>query len=186
MQGLTFALGIAAVTLLVAVLAVRVSVRLGLPSLLLYLAIGLLLGESGFGIRFDNVELTQVLGIAALVMILTEGGLTTRFSAVKPALGVGITLSTVAVGVSIAVAGVGLHLLLELDWQHALLWGAVLAPTDAAAVFSVLRGLGVSKRLVGALELESGINDAPSYIAVVLLAEGSGVNWSVPLMIGYE
>lgn len=186
MQGLTFTLGIAAITLLVAVLAVRVSVRLGLPSLLLYLMIGVLLGESGLGIRFDNAELTQSLGIAALVFILTEGGLTTRFSSVKPALGLGIALSTVAVGISIAVSGVGLHLLLGLDWQHALLWGAVLAPTDAAAVFSVLRGLGVSKRLVGALELESGINDAPAYIAVVLLTEGNGMSWGVPLMIGYE
>src|SRR5487761_1559682 len=95
-------LGISAVVLLVSVLAVRVSVKLGLPSLLLYLAIGLLLGESGLGIRFDNAQLTQSLGIAALVLILAEGGLTTRWSTVRPALGLGIMLSTVAVVVSIA------------------------------------------------------------------------------------
>ena len=88
----------------------------------------------------------------------------------RPALGVGIALSTVAVAVSIGVVGVALHLLLDLDWRIAFLWGAVLSSTDAAAVFSVLRGVGVRRRLAGALELESGLNDAPVVIAVVLLA----------------
>jgi cell volume regulation protein A len=184
---LAHVLGISAVVLLVAVLAVRVSVRLGLPSLLLYLAIGLLLGESGVGIRFDNAQLTQSLGIAALVLILTEGGLTTRWSNVKPALGLGIALSIVAVLVSIGVTGVALHFVLPgLDWRNALLWGAVLSSTDAAAVFSVLRGINVSQKLVGALELESGLNDAPAYLAVVLLASGDAVTWRTPLLVGYE
>ncbi|MFI5588655.1 potassium/proton antiporter [Amycolatopsis sp. NPDC051758] len=186
MDQLPVLLGIGGVVLLASVLAVRVSIRLGLPSLLLYLGIGVLLGEAGFGIRFDNPELTQSLGLAALVMILAEGGLTTRWSAVKPALGIGIALSTVAVVVSVAVTGAALHFLLGLDWRFALLWGAVLASTDAAAVFSVLRTAGVGKRLVGALELESGINDAPAYIAVVVLAEGTTVDWTLPLLVVYE
>jgi cell volume regulation protein A len=184
--GLAGVLGIAAAVLLVAVGAVRVSVRLGLPSLLVYLGIGLALGESGLGIRFDNAQLTQSLGIAALVMILTEGGLTTRWSHVRPALGLGIMLSTVAVVVSIAVTGVLLHLVLALDWRTALLWGAVLSSTDAAAVFSVLRGVRVSRRLAGALELESGLNDAPVYLAVVLLASSDALTWRTPLLAGYE
>lgn len=186
MAGLAFVLGAAAVVLLVAVLAVRVSVRLGLPSLLLYLGIGLVLGESGFGIRFDNAALTQSLGIAALVLILTEGGLTTRWTTVKPALWPGITLSTVAVVVSVAVTGAALHLLLGLDWRTALLWGAVLSSTDAAAVFSVLRHLNVSRVLAGALELESGLNDAPVFIAVVLLAGHGQLSWTTPLQVVYE
>ncbi|GDY32799.1 K+/H+ antiporter [Gandjariella thermophila] len=186
MADLTSVLGIGAAVLLLAVLAVRVSVRLGLPSLLLYLAIGLLLGESGLGIRFDNAALTQSLGLAALVLILTEGGLTTRWAAVRPALGIGIALSTVAVAVSIAVTGTALHLLLDLGWRTALLWGAVLSSTDAAAVFSVLRGLGVGRRLVGTLELESGLNDAPVYLAVVLLASNEPAQWSTPLLVCYE
>lgn len=186
MYGLTLALGIGAAVVLAAVLAVRVSVRLGLPSLLLYLGIGVVLGEAGFGIRFDDAQLTQSLGLAALVLILTEGGLTTRWSDVRPALGIGIVLSTVSVAVSIAVTAAGLHLILGLDWKMATLWGAVLAPTDAAAVFSVLRGLAVSKRLVGSLELESGLNDAPSYIAVVLLSTATTVDWTIPLVAGYE
>lgn len=186
MAELAFVLGMSAAVLLVAVLAVRVSVRLGLPSLLLYLGIGLVLGESGVGIRFDNAALTQSLGIAALVLILTEGGLTTRWSTVKPALWPGISLSTVAVVVSVAVTGAALHLLLALDWRTALLWGAVLSSTDAAAVFSVLRAVGVSRTLAGTLELESGLNDAPVFIAVVLLAGHGSLTWTTPLVVAYE
>jgi cell volume regulation protein A len=186
MDQLPLVLGVGGAVLLLAVLAVRISTRLGLPSLLLYLAIGVLIGEAGFGVQFENPTLTESLGLAALVMILTEGGLTTRWQAVKPSLGVGIALSTVAVGVSIAITGTALHYLLGLDWRMALLWGAVLASTDAAAVFSVLRTLGVGKKIVGSLELESGINDAPAYIAVVVLAGGTTVDWTLPLLIVYE
>ncbi|HEV2781970.1 MAG TPA: potassium/proton antiporter [Actinophytocola sp.] len=186
MAELTIVLGIGAAVILLAVVAVRLSVRVGLPSLLLYLAIGVGLGEAGLGIQFDNAPLTQALGLAALVLILTEGGLTTRWSDVRPALGPGIALSIVAVGVSIGITATALHLIFDFNWRLAFLWGAVLAPTDAAAVFSVLRGIGVGKRLVGALELESGLNDAPCYIAVVLLASGSALEWTLPFVVGYE
>lgn len=172
--------------LLLAVLAVRVSTRLGLPSLLLYLAIGLLIGEAGLGVQYSDTPLTAALGIGALVLILAEGGLTTRWSVIRPALAPGIALATAAVAVSISVTGWVLHLVLGLDWRTALLWGAVLSSTDAAAVFSVLRALKVPGRLAGALELESGINDAPVYLAVVLLATGDPVHWWTPLLVGYE
>ncbi|MBB5955738.1 cell volume regulation protein A [Saccharothrix tamanrassetensis] len=183
---MTAVLGIGAAVLLLSVIAVRLSTRLGLPSLLLYLGIGVLLGEAVLGIQFEDADLTRSLGTAALVLILTEGGLTTRWSAVKPSLGLGIALSTVSVAVSIGVTGLALHHLLGLDWRTALLWGAVLSSTDAAAVFSVLRGVGVGKRLIGPLELESGINDAPVYIAVVLLASPDPITWTAPLLMAYE
>jgi potassium/hydrogen antiporter len=186
MASLGIVLGLGAAVLLVSVLAVRVSVRLGLPSLLLYLGIGLLLGESGLGIHFEDAELTQALGLAALVMILAEGGLTTRWSAVRPAFGLGLALATVGVAVSIGITAAALNLLLGLDWRMALIWGAVLASTDAAAVFSVLRGTKLGARVVGALELESGINDAPVFIIVVLLSVGGPFHWWSPLLIGYE
>ncbi len=179
-------LGIGAAVVLLGVVAVRVSVRLGLPSLLLYLGIGVLLGESVLGIQFEDAALTEALGFAALVLILAEGGLTTRWSDVRPALGVGISLSTVAVLVSIGVAGVALHGLLGLDWRTAFLWGAVLASTDAAAVFSVLRRVGVRRRVAGALELESGLNDAPVVLAVVLLAGSEPLGWWTPALVVYE
>jgi cell volume regulation protein A len=186
MASLEVMLGAGAAVVLLGVLAVRASVRLGLPSLLLYLAIGILLGEAVLGIRFDDAALTEAVGLGALVLILSEGGLTTRWAAVRPALAVGIALSTVAVVVSIAVVGVALHTLLDLDWRTAFLWGAVLSSTDAAAVFSVLRGVGVSRRLGGMLELESGMNDAPVVLAVVLLASDDAITWVTPLLVVYE
>ncbi|GAA3230015.1 potassium/proton antiporter [Pseudonocardia petroleophila] len=186
MPDLEILLGIAAAVVLIGVLAVRISVRVGLPSLLLYLGIGVLLGESVLGIEFSDALLTESIGLAALVLILVEGGLTTRWDAVKPSLGVGIALSTVAVVVSIGVVGVALHVLLDLEWRTAFLWGAVLSSTDAAAVFSVLRGVGVSRRLAGALELESGMNDAPVVLAVLLLAAGDPITWLTPVLVVYE
>ena len=179
-------LGIGAGVVLLSVMAVRLSVRIGLPSLLLYLGIGVLLGESVLGVRFSDTSLTESLGLAALVLILTEGGLSTRWATVRPALGLGISLSTVAVVVSIGVTAAALHLLLELSWRTAFLWGAVLSSTDAAAVFSVLRGVGVRSRLAGALELESGLNDAPVVIAVVLLAAPGPLQWWSPALVLYE
>jgi potassium/hydrogen antiporter len=186
MTSLGVVLGLGAAVLLISVLAVRVSVRVGLPSLLLYLGIGLLLGESGLGIHFEDAELTQALGLAALVMILAEGGLTSRWSAVRPALGLGLALATVGVAVSIGVTALALNLLLDLGWRTALIWGAVLASTDAAAVFSVLRGTKLGARVIGALELESGINDAPVFIVVVLLSADGPFTWWSPLLIAYE
>jgi cell volume regulation protein A len=184
--GLPAVLGLVGATLLLAVVAVRVSTRIGLPSLLVYLGIGLLLGESGLGIQFDDAALTQQIGLTALVLILAEGGLTTRWSDVRPAVGVGLALSTAGVATSIAVTAGALHLLVDLPWRSALLWGAVLSSTDAAAVFSVLRGARVPRRLAGTLELESGINDAPAYIAVIVLASAGTVQWWTPLLALYQ
>jgi potassium/hydrogen antiporter len=186
MASLEVLLGAVAAVVLLGVIAVRASVRLGLPSLLLYLGIGILLGESVLGLQFSDAPLTESVGLAALVLILAEGGLTTRWDAVRPSLGVGITLSTVAVAVSIGVVGVALHFLLDLDWRVAFLWGAVLSSTDAAAVFSVLRGIGVTRRLAGALELESGMNDAPMVIAVMVLAAADPITWLTPVLVVYE
>jgi cell volume regulation protein A len=186
MASLEVLLGVAAAVVLLGVLAVRVSVRLGLPSLLVYLGIGIVLGESVLGIPFDDAGLTEAAGWGALVLILSEGGLTTRWAAVRPALWVGVALATAGVAVSIVVVGVGLHVILDLEWRTAFLWGAVLSSTDAAAVFSVLRGVGVGRRLRGALELESGMNDAPAVLAVLLLASDDPITWVTPLLVVYE
>jgi cell volume regulation protein A len=181
------AFGIASLVLLLALVAVRLSRRLGMPSLLLYLGIGMVLGIDSFGIiDLSNPLLTEQLGFVALVFILAEGGLTTRWENVRPALGLGVALATISVVVSIAVAGLGVHLLMGFDWRTSLLWGAVLSSTDAAAVFSVLRGVGVKPRLSAALELESGLNDAPVVIAVVLLASSATITWLDPLLVVYE
>jgi len=172
----------AGVTLL-AILAVRVSSRAGLPSLLLYLLMGVALGENFIGIGFENAELAHALGFAALALILAEGGLTTSWTTVKPSMRLGLSLATLGVAVSIAIVAVSAHLLLGLSWQLAVLLGAVTSPTDAAAVFSVLRGLPLSPRLVGALEAESGLNDAPTVVLVTLISTGSVADHGIPMTV---
>jgi potassium/hydrogen antiporter len=168
----TVALAVGALVVLVAAVALRLADRIGLPSLLLYLALGVTLGESGLGrVEFEDVALTQTLGVAALVVILAEGGLTTRWSDVRRAVGPGVALSTVGVVVSVAVvAAVGVWLL-DFSWAFALLVGAVVTSTDAAAVFSSLRRLPLPRRMVASLELESGLNDAPAILLVLALSE---------------
>ncbi len=172
---------VASLVLVVAVAAVRLSARSGLPSLLIYLGIGLALGESGLGIHYDSTELTRVLGYAALVLILAEGGLTTQWEGIRRSVAPAAVLATVGVGVSVAVVAVIAHLVLGLAWSVAMLVGAVLAPTDSAAVFSVLRRVPLPRSVTGMLEAESGFNDAPVVLLVVALsaraAGGSAPPW---------
>jgi cell volume regulation protein A len=167
----TVALAVGALVVLVAAVALRVADRLGLPSLLLYLALGIGLGESGFGIHFEDFALSRTLGVAALVVILAEGGLTTRWPDVRRSLGPGLTLSTVGVAVSVTVTAAIAAPLLGLGWGTALLLGAVVSSTDAAAVFSMLRRLPLPRRMAATLELESGLNDAPVVLLVTVLAD---------------
>ncbi|MGH8836910.1 MAG: potassium/proton antiporter [Actinomycetes bacterium] len=183
------ALLIGAIALLVATAAVRISARTGLPSLLLYLGIGVLLGEDVLGLQFDNYELAQALGYAALVIILAEGGLSTRWDTIRPVLTPVICLSTIGIAVSVAITGVAAHWLLDVDWRLAFLVAAVLAPTDAAAVFSVLRRLPLPRRLAGLLEAESGLNDPPTILLVVALSAApgeAGPLWEIALLIVYQ
>jgi potassium/hydrogen antiporter len=175
------ALAIGAAVVLVAAVALRLADRLGLPSLLLYLLLGVALGERGLGIEFEDFALTQTLGVAALVVILAEGGLSTRWADVRRALGPGLSLSTVGVVVSVATTAAVTVWLLDLSWGVALLLGAVVSSTDAAAVFATLRRLPLPRRMVAALEVESGLNDAPVVLLVVVLAErltgGASAPW---------
>jgi cell volume regulation protein A len=167
----TVALAIGALVVLVAAVALRLADRVGLPSLLLYLALGVALGENGLGVNFENFSLTQTLGVAALVVILAEGGLTTRWGDVRRAIGPGLALATVGVAVSVGITAAIAVWLLGYGWGFALLLGAVISSTDAAAVFATLRRLPLPRRMAAALEAESGLNDAPVILLVVALAE---------------
>ncbi|HEV2892087.1 MAG TPA: potassium/proton antiporter [Frankiaceae bacterium] len=184
----TTALLAGALVLVAAVTAVRLSTRLGLPTLLVYLGLGVLLGESGLGVRFDDARLAHDLGFVALVVILVEGGLTTRWADLRRALPRAASLSTVGIGVSVGIVAFAARAILGWDWTLALLLGAVLAPTDAAAVFATLRGLPVRERIVQTLEAESGTNDPLSVILVVGLSTGwhGGGPVAVVADIGYE
>src|SRR5664279_1808016 len=174
-----------ALVLLAAILAVRFANRIGLPGLLVYLAIGLALQSL---VSFDDTKRAQSLGLAALVLILAEGGITTRWDDVRPALLPAALLSTLGVAVSMGITAVAAHLVLGGSWRYAFLLGAVVSSTDAAAVFSMLRLLKLPSRLAGALEVESGLNDAPAVIAVVLLSSkhpqhNAGL---IALLVAYE
>ena len=167
---MTPALLIGALILIVCIAAVRLSTTTGLPSLLLYLGVGLLVGEGGLGIQFEDQHLTQVLGYAALILILTEGGFTTRWASMRRAVAPALVLSTLGVVISVLVVGSVTHVVLHLDWTTAMLVGAIVSSTDAAAVFSVLRNVPLPRRLSGLLEAESGFNDAPVVLLVVALS----------------
>ncbi|MCW2683853.1 MAG: NhaP-type Na+(K+)/H+ antiporter [Blastococcus sp.] len=167
----TVALAVGALVVLVAAVALRLADRMGLPSLLLYLALGMALGEGGVGVQFEDFSLTQTLGVAALVVILAEGGLTTRWGDVRRAIGPGLSLATVGVMVSVGVTAAVTVWLLDFGWGYALLVGAVISSTDAAAVFATLRRLPLPRRMSAALEAESGLNDAPVILLVAVLAD---------------
>lgn len=148
--------------LLASVLASKVSDRFGVPSLLLFLALGVLAGSEGIGrIEFDDPALTQWVGIVALNLILFAGGLDTSWRDIRPVLWQGVSLASL--GVVLTALGVGLaaSYLLGFSLLEGLLLGAIVSSTDAAAVFSILRSksLGLKGNLRPLLELESGSND---------------------------
>jgi cell volume regulation protein A len=164
---------VGALVTLAAVLAVRMSARAGLPSLLIYLLMGVALGEAGVGIQFEDYQLAHALGFGALVVILAEGGLTTEWSDVRRSVRMASVLATVGIVISLGVMAVAGHYLLGLPWELAILLGAVCSPTDSAAVFSVLRTVPLPRRLTGVLEAESGLNDAPTVVIVTLVSTGA-------------
>jgi cell volume regulation protein A len=156
--------------LLASIAAARAAHRIGLPSLLLFLVVGVLAGEDGLGLEFDDAQLAQALGTAALAVILVEGGLTTQWSDVRRLLAPAGVLATVGVAVSVVVTAAGAHWLLDMDWHLALLLGAIVSSTDAAAVFAVLRALPLPQKVTGLVEAESGFNDAPTIILVLVFS----------------
>jgi len=160
-----------ATVVLAAIIAARVAHGIGLPSLLLFLGLGLALGEAGLGVQFDNAALARELGLGALILILAEGGLTTNWAHARAAAPAALSLATIGVTVSVVVVAAAGKWALHLGLREALLLGAMLAPTDSAAVFSVLRKLPLPPKLAGMLEGESGLNDPPSVLAVTLLSD---------------
>src|SRR6185437_1500352 len=116
-----------ALVVLVGIVATRLAASVGLPSLLLYLALGVILGEDVIGINFDSAQVAQDVGIAMLAVILIEGGLTTRWGDIKPVVAPAAVLASLGVGVSTLVTAAGAHYLLGVSWQLALLLGATVS-----------------------------------------------------------
>ena len=142
--------------------------RTGLPVLVAFLALGMLLGSDGpGGIEFDNAKLAREVGIVGLALILYEGGLQTSWRRLRQVAVPAALLSTVGVAVSAILTGVAAYWLFDLSWLESVLLGAVVASTDAAAVFATLRVTHIRRRLARTLEAESGGND-PMAIALTL------------------
>src|SRR5258707_6879857 len=163
-----------ALLVLAGIMSSLVALRFGAPLLLVFLIVGMLAGEAGpGGIMFDDVRTTYVVGSIALALILFDGGLRTRFLTFRSVLGPAMTLATVGVLLTAALTAPTAHYLLGLNWTEALLVGAVVASTDAAAVFFLLhaRGLRLRPRVGATLEVESGSNDPFAVLLTILLVE---------------
>lgn len=165
---------LAAVLILLGIMSSKLSARLGLPVLVLFLLVGMLAGEDGpGGIVFDNAGAAHALGTLALAMILFDGGLQTPLRAIKKVWRPAVTLATVGVLITAAVTGVAAAYILEIPLLQGMLLGAIVGSTDAAAVFSLLRNAGIhlNKKLKATLEIESASNDPMAIFLTVGLLE---------------
>lgn len=154
--------------LLMGVLATKFSTRLGLPSLVLFLLVGMGMNQFVF---FENVEITQLIGIMALIIILFEGGTQTKWSQIKPIIGSASILATFGVLITSAIAGLAAMYILNFSLLEGMLFGAIVGSTDAAAVFSVLGNKNIKRKLTSTLEAESGSNDPMAVFLTVAFIE---------------
>jgi cell volume regulation protein A len=175
--------------LLLALVANRLATRFGVPSLLLFLAIGMLCGSDGpGGIPFDSADQAQALGTVALIFIMFHGGLETHWHHVRPVVWQAVSLATVGVLVSTVLVGAVAHASGQAGWTGGLLLGAMVSSTDAAALFSVMRSQGLSLKgnLNALLELESGSNDPMAVFLTATFVEAltGDVHFSIAHALG--
>jgi cell volume regulation protein A len=162
-----------ALLVLLGILSSLIAMRFGAPLLLVFLILGMLSGQSGLGLEFDDVRTTYVVGSIALALILFDGGLRTRFATFRSVLAPAATLATVGVLLTAAITAPIAAVTFDLRWIEGLLVGAVVASTDAAAVFFLIhaRGLRLRPRVSATLEVESGSNDPFAVLLTMLLVE---------------
>lgn len=161
---------IGSLLLFFSVLAGKTSYKFGVPTLLLFLSVGMLAGSEGIGgIHFDDPKTAQFIGVVALNFILFAGGLDTDFKTIKPVLRQGAVLSTLGVLLTATSVGLFVHWVTPFSLYEGLLLGAIVSSTDAAAVFSILRSknLALKHHLRPTLELESGSNDPMAYFLTI-------------------
>ena len=167
------------VSLLVAlsVIASKAFSRIGVPSLILFLGLGMLAGSEGLGkIYFDNYSLAQSIGILSLILILFSGGMESNWKSVRPIVKNGLLLATLGVAITAALVAVFAKQFLQMTWPEGLLLGATVSSTDAAAVFGVLRSKGIRLKhhVNELLEFESGCNDPMAVFLTVALVQYLG------------
>ena len=174
------ALLVGALIWFVSILLSKTGYKFGVPVLLVFLLIGMLLGVDGLGIQFDNYKHAQVIGMVALTIILFSGGMDTKFSDIKPILGAGVSLSTLGVLLTTLFTGLFIYGIshafshvIEIPLTLALLLAATMSSTDSATVFNILRSqkMGLRNRLQPLLEFESGSNDPMAYMLTIVMIQ---------------
>lgn len=167
-----------AALLFLSVYAAKAGSRFGMPTLVLFLGVGMLCGVDGFGIHFDSAEAVQFIGMVALSIILFSGGLDTAVKDIKPIAAPGIVLATIGVLLTAALTGAFIYFLfnwlapeLNFGLLESLLLASIMSSTDSASVFSILNSshTGLKQHLKPTLELESGSNDPMAYLLVIIL-----------------
>ncbi|MFU8785452.1 potassium/proton antiporter [Aliidiomarina sp.] len=172
MEAVNLLILIAGALLVISILAVQFSVRIGAPLLLVFLSVGMLAGDEGLlGLQFDNPDAALLIGSVALVIILFDGGLRTHPERFRVALGPAAMLSSLGVLITCLITGISAAYLFGFSWIEGLLLGAILGSTDAAAVFSIFQSqkLRIKERVAATLEIESGSNDPMAVMLTVTL-----------------
>ena len=185
---------VGSILIFTSILISKTGYRFGIPTLLLFLLVGMAFGSDGLGIQFNSASDAQFIGMMALSIILFSGGMDTRYSDIKPVLKQGILLSTVGVLVTTLLTGLFIfflsyytHANIELTLMVSLLLAATMSSTDSASVFSLLRSqrMNLKYNLRPMLELESGSNDPMAYMLTIVLIQviGSGSNFDVTVIL---
>ena len=171
---------IGSILLFVSIVVGKTGYRFGVPTLLLFLIVGMVFGSDGLGIQFHSAQEAQFIGMVALSIILFAGGMDTKFSDIKPVLAQGITLSTVGVLLTALFSGLFIWWLSGMSWTNihfplitSLLLASTMSSTDSASVFAILRSqkINLKHNLRPMLELESGSNDPMAYMMTVVLIQ---------------
>lgn len=183
---------VGAILLVVSIFVSKLSFKFGVPTLLLFLMVGMLFGSDGVGIEFSNMKYAQAIGIVAMSIILFSGGMDTKFSDIRPVVVPGLVLSTLGVVLTAIITGLFIFLLsksaiisITFSLPISILLASTASSTDSASVFSILRGqnIGLKNNLRPLLELESGSNDPVAYIMTITMigavTSGEGLSWNL-------
>ncbi|MFA1820307.1 potassium/proton antiporter [Virgibacillus oceani] len=169
------------IILIISILSVQFSIRINSPSLIFFITLGMIVGGDLLGlVTFDDPAIAQLIGMMALVVILFDGGIKTNWKTIRPVALPALSLATLGVAITSIILGAAAKLIFDFTWPEALLMGAIVGSTDAAAVFAMLQGRNITNRLEATLEAESGANDpmavflTTSFIAMITM-EGSGI-----------
>ncbi|NVN85702.1 MAG: potassium/proton antiporter [Rhodopseudomonas sp.] len=189
LDSVSIAILLGASLVMAGIMSSLLALRFGAPLLLVFLVVGMIAGDSGpGGLQFNDVGTTYLVGSVALALILFDGGLRTRFQTIRTVLAPSIVLATLGVLLTALITAPVAKYALDLNWTEALLAGAVVASTDAAAVFLLVhaQGLRLRPRVGATLEVESGTNDPFAVFLTLMLVELISIGESSALHVGLE